>query len=182
MQNDQQSMQQMVQNLIKDLNAQGIKVEGAAVLKLDSGNEKQVTEAIKRNINLPGFPVLAEINDQSQGQSQDQLRQESQEEKVAKQWWCKNCFNFGNFEERLQQFAGQFAYAAVEFFGKIYDIKFHKTLDGKETMMVNERKYTVDTNWNAQKIQEELNMAVVNKEFDKAQLLLSALNNIKNIN
>lgn len=174
-QDSEQNMKNMVENLIGSLQQKGIKVESAAVLKISGDNEKEVDAAVKNfmeQTNRKGYPTP--------NSGTEKVRADKPTEKPNPNCWCPNCFRFDNFEERLSPLGGSFDYVTVSLLGKQFDIKFHRDAKGRENLMVMEKQFEVDPQWNAEQIQGLLNQAVQNKDFAVAQKLLNQLNNLKN--
>lgn len=176
MANQPEKMKSMVENLILNLRKQGITVDEAAVLKINNAPNTS-NQQTQKTVNS----ILQEMNKQGLYPG-DQLASDTRavvEDQPAEECWCPNCFNFQNFEERLRPLGGNFDYPSVNFLGKTYDFKYFKANDGREFMMSQARRFEVNPLWTKETIQEQLNIAVQNKEFDKAQILLTALNQSK---
>jgi len=172
MASEEQKMKNMVENLIGSLGQKGIKVESAAILKLNGKTDQEIDTAVNQ--------IMKKLNPaQAQAKAQKQVvTEKTPEGDINPDCFCPNCFRFDNFEERLQRFNGQFDYVTVSLLGKQYNIKYHRSPEGKEHLMIQEKQFEVDPKWDAEQIQNLLNQAVQNKDFAVAQELLNQLNSL----
>jgi len=185
-------MKQVVESLVANLAKQGVKVTNAAILSLGDDNvpTNVIDEAVKNAVSKLGlgglakkFPgVFPRTNTPAPTQeevkaAQEQINQVNQEA-PAEKCFCPSCFNFETFEEVLKGEGAQFDYQTVTLLGKKFDIKFYNGPEG-EKMMVSPQTFQIDPEWTTDTLIGQLNNAVAQKEFDKAQILLNELNNRK---
>lgn len=184
-------MKQVVESLVANLAKQGVKVTDAAILSLDNDNTPTnvIDQAVKSALNKlsGGFPknfpgVFPRTNTPAPTQeelkaAQEQINQ-ANEGGLKEKCFCPSCFNFETFEEVLKGEGAKFDYATVTLLGKKFDIKFYNGPEG-ERMMVSPQEFKVDPAWTTDTLIGQLNNAVAQKEFDKAQILLNELNNRK---
>lgn len=170
-------MKNVIGAMINDLAKQGITVTDAAVLQID---KKDNTPEGMSNVDKAVKNLMEKLNGTKPQQATQTATSQAAKQEVDEECFCDACFNFETFEEKLRQFGGKFDYASVILNGKQFDIKYHVCERGESVMISEEPPKQVNPSWTAEQIQGELNIAVQNKQFDKAQILLNALTNLKN--
>lgn len=96
---------------------------------------------------------------------------------------CPSCLTFDNFEEKLGKKGPNFDYGEVTLGGKKFKIKYHVADSGEENISMRDCSEDVDLkNSTTEALQLFLQEAVRDKKFDKAQLILNAIQERKNKN
>ena len=185
-QNNKSEIKQVVEDIITNLGKKGIRVTDAAVLSLDNLNpqnsqavDRAVSDVLKKmsGMGFPGIkkPFTPQPNSMPPVQQQDQP---GQQDEAREECFCRECFNFETFEQKLGTEGNRFDYATVTLGGKPFDIKYCIGPRG-ENIMISPKEYKVDPQWTTDTLIGELNNAVAQKQYDKAQILLNELNNRK---
>ena len=177
---------------MKGLANQGIKVDSAAILNIPNSNgkdeviDKTVNDILKKMGNM-GFPTEPKATtdkpvrglDNPVSDLRKEVTQLSNQLKDPEQCYCPNCFNFETFEKVLEKRGGTFDYATVKLGGKDFDIKYWT--DGEdENLMISPVTPEFKPEGTLEELQIQLNQAVQEKAYDKAQALITLINNIKN--
>lgn len=175
--NPRNEMKDVVEQLVTSLSKQGVRVTDAAILNIDNSNPNPASnqavdasvDAIMRRISKSGFPGFNPKTTQPAPEAQGPVQEKQP-------CFCSDCFTFETFEKVLGP--GTYDYQPLTIGGKNFDVKFYSGANGEHIMM-NPKEFSIDPSWTAESIQNELNIAVAAKDFDKAQTLLNALNNLK---
>lgn len=194
MSNNKQSqgsdMKKVVEQLVTNLKRNGVKVTSAAVLNLETqANQNAVDKAVNNimtKVNslkpapmpplptTPGLPPLPPMPN---------IKQEGTE---IRKCMCPNCFNFDSFEERLGEPGSIFDYTTFTLNNIEFEVKYHLSPSGEENVMAAKKDRDngkVDySTMSVEQLEVELSKAVQNKEFQKSQLLLNAIQQLRNQN
>lgn len=182
-------MKNLVESLVKGLQKQGVKVDSAAILKIPNSNAEQekkinnIVDDILGNMGKMGFPTGEEKRNPLQNEATDMKVAETQEQNQAKdpgQCYCPNCFNFETFESVLSKRGGTFDYATVKLGGKEFDIKFWTDGQDDNLMISPKAQPKFEPQGTLEELQVQLNQAVQERAYDKAQALITLINTIKN--
>lgn len=181
-----EEMKKVVESLIQGLAKQGIKVDGAAVLNMGKSLSDEEEDIVDKTVQT----ILNKANDSRADGSKPPFVQRptaqpplyesdvKQEKEIKEACFCPDCFTFENFEKiiNLENKGGSFDYKTVELGGKLFDIKYHKG-PTDERMMISPQKETAPdlSSFSREMLQENLNIAVQNKDFSMAQEFLNAL-------
>lgn len=183
MANESEKMKTAVENIINSLNAKGIKVESAAVLKIGNKTTPQQDQVIDNAVDevmsklgMKQVQPLQNKNEEPKSQAPGFPSLPQNEDGTTVACLCPNCFSFETFEQQLAPKGGQFDYTQITMLGKKFDVKFHRDAEGKEHMMIEQSEFTPDPSLTLEGLQNALNQAVAAKEFDKAQAYLDAIN------
>jgi len=96
---------------------------------------------------------------------------------------CPSCLNYDNFEEKLGKKEGKFDYADVTLGGKLFKIKYHLANSGEENISMRDVSEEINTEkFSLEELQLLLQESVQDRKFDKAQMLLNAIQERKNKN
>jgi len=191
MTNNPESMKNIVETIVKGLKAQGINVDSAAILNIPGAKnnpvqEKKISDIVDEvlgNIGKMGFPIGSPKPSRGLDNEASDMRkvdtQAANQAKDPEQCYCPNCFNFETFESVLTPRGGTFDYATVKLGGKEFDIKFWS--DGQDdNLMISPRQPKFEPQGTLEELQIQLNQAVQERAYDKAQALITLINNIKN--
>lgn len=185
-------MKSLVEQMIAGLKQRGINVTDAAVLSFGNQPNGQATAQTVAQATTPSGPEAVKqmieglrkkgFNIAFPGQQTQDQPVNGEQPKV--QCYCPECFNFDTFEQVLSNIPGTFDKVEITLGGKPFTIKYHRTdANGLENIMISEKKEKVDLSaLNIDQLQQGLNIAVQNKDFDTAQLYLNAINETKNKN
>lgn len=178
-------MKDLVTDLVKQLQASGVQVNGAAYLNL--GNDKaspavneQIDQAVKNamqkigGIPMPGLKPPAREN----------IEVKETPAETQERCFCPNCFRFETFEQTLDGLGGNFYYHDFELGGVKFTAKFWEHPVTKQRYMMVEETIEIRpenlTVANIENIQANINTAVQMKDFHQAQIFLDQLNQLKN--
>lgn len=178
MSNKREEIKKVVEELINTLSQRGVKVTDAAILNLDSEKKNEaMEEAFKKAFSNLGFPFPGVTNPNAKEQNTEGG---SDKEVSDAPCFCPVCFNYDTFEKVLNGKPGaKFDYAKVTLGGKEFNIKFYDGPYG-ENMIIAPNEFKIDPDWTTDTLIGQLNNAVAQKDFNKAQILLNELNNRKN--
>ena len=131
-------IEDIVQQIIKELNRKGIKVEAASTLKINEDKKENkpfdfedILEKIKGLKKLDTFNKAEDL--------QKEFVKKCNESSDPEECYCPNCFNFESFEKKLSKRKGTFDYKSVTLNGKEFDIKYWT--DGvDENLMISPKK------------------------------------------
>lgn len=179
MEKNQSEMQKIVEGFVKELSKKGVKVSSAAILNI---NDNDAAKSDVGNFMAQAMKNLEKIG--FKPEQKQELPKEKSEER--NQCFCPNCFNYESFEEMLNQEPGakEFFYKEIDCNGVIFDIKVCKYETRDYDFMIQKREaqpdqFAIDPTWTVDQLNEGLNNAVRNKNFDYAQAFLNALNRTK---
>jgi hypothetical protein len=188
MQNQNQDMKKLVENLVKQLQANGIEVNAAAILNL-SGNKEEG----KPNIvppPLPGQVDMNKVNDilkelrmggfPSNLSPELDLEKGDGGEKVK--CFCPNCYNYDTFESVHQEEGSKFDYGEVKLNGFTFRVKYHLGGDGNENLIIKKDTSVDLSNMGLTELQAELTKSVQDKNFTYSQQILNEIQERKNKN
>lgn len=183
-------MKNIVESLVKGLKNQGINVDSAAILKIPGANAAQektidsIVNSVLGNMGKMGFPTgNAKQNRGLDNEASDVRKVDTQMANQAKdpeQCYCPNCFNFETFEAVLSKRGGTFDYATVKLGGKEFDIKFWSDGQDDNLMISPKPQPKFEPQGTLEELQVQLNQAVQERAYDKAQALITLINTIKN--
>lgn len=167
-----------LEQLITNLEKKGIKVD-TKVIKITGDQGKNKEEIIRnakeediRNAIKSAFQKLGDITKIADPKTS--LKEDGEK------CFCPLCFNFDTFEEVLKESGGEFAYTSVTLLGKVFDIKFHRSPKGEERIMIQPQELKIEGNISMEDLEKELNKSVQQKDFQKAQAILTEINKLKN--
>jgi hypothetical protein len=182
-------MKNLVETLVKELQNQGIKVDAAAILNIPNSKgkdeviDKTVNDILSKmgNMGFPTEPKTATTPGRGLDNPVSDLRKEvtqlSNQLKDPEQCYCPNCFNFETFEQVLTKRGGKFDYVTVQLGGKNFNIKYWTDGNDENIMISPEEQKPTGT---LEELQVQLNQAVQEKDYNKAQVLINMINELKN--
>ncbi len=195
--NKNEAFKRFIENLSETLKDKGGKMTGAAILDTRTGNvegfgslnpktlfgmntpspeSKAVANDILQRLKSAGFPISNQ-EDEETPENTDQENIFGEEDEVCT---CPGCLNFENFEEVLTKKNGHFDYAEVDLGGQKFRIKYFIGIDGKEHLVMQkvDKKSNLN-NLSQEQLQQLLSLAVQNKDFERAQILLNTITQLK---
>jgi hypothetical protein len=176
MSENQDRMQSIMSQVINQLKARGIKVNGAAILDLN-GQPNTDEPPINPFADKALKEIFEKINEKVKSASMPENTEERSEDNIP--CFCPNCLKFENFEEVLGKNMN-YSYSEFQVGGKTFKVKYAvDPKNGEEELVIQEQEPSTE-NMSRESLQEQLNLAVQNKQFNKAQLFLTALNKLKN--
>lgn len=178
-----------METLVKGLKAQGVNVGSAAILNIPGANAAQdkkinnIVDQVLGNMGKIGFPTgNAKPSRGLDNEASDIRKVKTQVVNQIKdpgQCYCPNCFNFETFESVLTPRGGTFDYATVTLGGKEFEIKFWS--DGQDdNLMISPKALPKFKPGTLEELQIQLNQAVQERAYDKAQALITLINTTKN--
>ena len=194
---EMKEMQNVVENIVSDLTKQGIKVNSAAILNIETANpnqEKSIKKVIDQAINYAIEQAVNKINNNSSVNNNSNINNtdlprnkgisiDPEKIKVKEKCFCPSCFNFNTFEKVLSDEVGVFDKAELNLGGKKFHLKAFIGGNGEHYFMIEALENINDnTNWTSEQIQAGLSEAIKNKDYVNAQIFMDKLNNFKNQN
>lgn len=183
-------MKNLVETLVQGLKNQGINVDSAAILKIPGANATQdrkindIVDQVLGNMGKMGFPTGSAKQTRGLDNEASDMRkvdtQIANQAKDPEQCYCQNCFNFETFEQVLSKRGGTFDYATVKLGGKEFDIKFWTDGQDDNLMIAPKAQPKFEPKGTLEELQVQLNQAVQERAYDKAQALITLINTIKN--
>lgn len=154
-------VQQALKEMMEKIKAKGMNVEARAFRIGENGLE----------------PIQAE---DKVGDMLSQLGLKTQEQQAEEgPCFCPNCFNYEKFEETLGQ-TGTFDYKSITFDnGKQFNIKYYEGKFGEHVMM---QPVETTPKLSKDELKKQFEDAVKAKDYDKAQILLAEIQNLKTNN
>lgn len=186
--NEREEMKKVLETLVNSLKDRGLGVSGATIMDLGDlpgylspkdktvEKDRRVREAVQ---NILGKMSEMTGSDFVKGISEEQEEQEERQEKC----YCSDCFNFETFEKVLKEEGSIFDYTTFVANGKLFYVKYHLSPNGQEKVMVTseyeQKKQQGQKALTLEELQKDLNAAVQDRDFEKAQYYLTAISELK---
>jgi hypothetical protein len=188
---NQNDMKKFVENLVQQLQQQGIKITGAALLNLGDNSEgkPKMDPPFNGTSVAPGFIDREKMIKALEGMKsmgfpmpkgfmEGQIPSEDSEGK--QKCFCPNCYSYETFEDTHREEGSMFDYGELKLNGFIFKVKYHQGADGQENLIIKKDTTTDLSSLDLNELQSELTEAVQDKDFVYSQQILNEIQQRKN--